>query len=401
MQRRAQRSSMAASTIETQTYLKQRHAFCGSIKCPIRRLRYEFIAVDPRQLDPKNVARLLGIFKLEGCRRLEPQNHVPALISRTSLNALLEYVPGGLSSLNLHDETPVHVDPNHDLTCLHGRHRIEAAKKYLHPDDKWWIVDLYADGKMSPRSEPATLIMASDLGETEVNELREEYSNAKNFFDGDIFRHLRRAHLAGNTSAKARWLSKLSKTKIRDIGLLEKRAAKDPQTQHLQSALDELLPFTGLWPALQIGTFHRLLSLRCPEVSFPIRWSRRLLITCPGNDEVSDTDQTYMGIYPWGRGGTPALPGRRYRYDTRGTMPKSLGRGRAPAPEKPTIPLLYYLCTTGTVYTGPRPQDRLYYTIYPYFPRRHQNPRALRQNHEEVAPHRLQNLDTAGVRSIA
>ena len=261
---------MAASTIETQAYLQQRDAFCGSIKCPIRRLRYESITVDPRQLDPKNIARLLGIFKLEGCRRLDPQHHVPALVSKTVLNALLEQVPGGQSGLSPQDKSPVHVDPKHDLKCLHGRHRLEAAKKYLHPDDKWWIVNLYNDGNEASFFATATLMTTLDLDETQVNELREEYANAKNFYDGDIFRHLRRAHLSGNTFAKARWLSKLSPTKIRDIGLLEKRAMKDPQTQHLQSALDDLLPFTGLWPALQIGTFHRLLSLRCPEASFPI-----------------------------------------------------------------------------------------------------------------------------------
>lgn len=96
------------------------------------------------------------------------------------------------------------------------------------------------------RPKSVTLIVALDLSETEVNELREEYSNAKNFYDGDIFRHLRRAYLVGNIFAKARSLFKLSKTKIRDIGLLEKRAAKDPQTQHLQSAFDELLSFIGL-----------------------------------------------------------------------------------------------------------------------------------------------------------
>ena len=166
-----------------------------------------------------------------------------------------------------------------------------------------------------------------------MNGLREEYFNAKTFYDEDIFRHFWRAHLAGNTSAKAKWLSKLSKTKIRDIGLLEKRAAKDPQTQHLQSVFDELLPFTGLWPALQIKTFHRLLLLRCPKASFPILLSRHLLITCAGNDKISDTDQNYMGIHTWGRG-TPTLSGCRYSYNTRGTMPKSLGQRRAPAPKK-------------------------------------------------------------------
>ena len=31
-------------------------------------------------------------------------------------------------------------------------------------------------------------------------------------------------------------------------------------------ALDELLPYVGLWPALHIGTFHRVINLKCPEV---------------------------------------------------------------------------------------------------------------------------------------
>ena len=144
---------MAADISETQTFLHQRQAFYGSIKCPIRRLRYESITVDPRQLDPKNVDRLLGVFKLEGCRRLEPQSHIPALISRAALHSLLERIPGGQSSLSPRgkEKTPIQVEPRDYLTCLQGRHRIEAAKKYLHPDDKWWVVDLYAVGEaLSP-----------------------------------------------------------------------------------------------------------------------------------------------------------------------------------------------------------------------------------------------------------
>ena len=80
---------MASTTLETRTYLNQSRAFCGSIKYPIRRLRFESITIDLRQLDLKNVARILEIFNLEGCRRLELQNHVPALISQTVLYALL------------------------------------------------------------------------------------------------------------------------------------------------------------------------------------------------------------------------------------------------------------------------------------------------------------------------
>ena len=72
-----------------------------------------------------------------------------------------------------------------------------------------------------PANTPLTSI--TDLGEAEVNELRQEYSNSINFYDGDIYRHLRCATLAGNMDAKKRWLAKISITKRRDICSLEKR----------------------------------------------------------------------------------------------------------------------------------------------------------------------------------
>ena len=118
----------------------------------------------------------------------------------------------------------------------------------------------------------AILIIALDLGEKEVNELREEYSNAKNFYDGDIFRCLRRAHLAGNTFAKARWLSKLSRTKIRDIDLLEKRAAKDPQPDIYN------VPSTTCFRSPVFGQPYRLVPFtgcsHCdvPRRAFPITY---------------------------------------------------------------------------------------------------------------------------------
>lgn len=73
------------------------------------------------------------------------------------------------------------------------------------------------------------LIVILDLGEIELNELRENYSSAKNFYDRNIFYHLRRAYLVDDIIIKARWLFNLSKIKIRDNNLLEKRAAKDPK----------------------------------------------------------------------------------------------------------------------------------------------------------------------------
>lgn len=128
-------------------------------------------------------------------------------------------------------------------------------------------MDLYLNSKSLQVSWKKLLTHYPDLGRAERDELRQEYSNAKNFYDGDIYRRLRYAALAGDLAAKGRWQSKLSATKARDVRLLEERAKKDPQTGHLQSSLDDLLPFAGLWPTVELGTFHRILSLRCPEVS--------------------------------------------------------------------------------------------------------------------------------------
>lgn len=140
--------------------------------------------------------------------------------------------------------------------------------------------------------------------------------------------------------------------------MLEKRAAKDPQTQHLKNAFDDLLPFTGLWPGLEIGTFHRLLSLWCPQVTFPVPLSRRLLTTCAGNDQISDTDQNYMGLHTRGRRGASIVSGHSHLYNPGWTMSKSLSRGRTPASKNKLPPsLFHHLCTSSIVYPGARPED--------------------------------------------
>lgn len=224
-------------------------AYGGSITYPIHRLRHESASDNPRQLDLKNVGRLVKVFELEGCHRLKVENHIPALISRTSFSGLTQSIPGGERRLKALDEEPVIADYPDNLTYLYGRHRLEAAKSVLPASQKWWVVDLYVDEQLS---------------EGEIQELRDEHLNARNFFDGDIFRHLRQCHLIGDLHRKKKWLSRLSEAKRRDVQTLEKR--KDTESRLFAQSLDALIPFIGLWPALRIGTFHRLLSLRCLEV---------------------------------------------------------------------------------------------------------------------------------------
>ncbi|KAL9083484.1 MAG: hypothetical protein Q9165_008511 [Trypethelium subeluteriae] len=86
-------------------------------------------------------------------------------------------------------------------------------------------------------------------------DLREEYSNARAFCDGDIFRHLRHYQQAGDDARAGRWLARLSKSKFRDVKQLIDKV------KPLCTAFDRLLPFRGLWASFRIGTLHRILTL--------------------------------------------------------------------------------------------------------------------------------------------
>ena len=212
----------------------------ATAKCSLHHLQPQPIEQCPRQLDPKNVGRLVEIYKLEGCKRLERENFVPVVVGSDVWETTTRS-GGGDGDLQW-------LKPSEQLVYLHGRHRIEAAKVFLHPDDRWWVVEVYAADDALQR------------------QLAESHANAKNFYDGDIYRHWRRALKDRDKAEEQKWLAMLSETKKRDLLQMEKRTYKDVQMYHLQQGFDALLPFIGLWPALQIGTFHRILSLRCPEV---------------------------------------------------------------------------------------------------------------------------------------
>ncbi len=98
-----------------------------------------------------------------------------------------------------------------------------------------------------------------------VRDIQDEYANSRNFCDGDIFQQIRQSQLAQDFQAESRWLARLSEGKRKDLKQLQRR----PELRSLAEALDKLLPYIGFWPSLQIGTFHRVLNLKCAEVSFP------------------------------------------------------------------------------------------------------------------------------------
>lgn len=131
--------------------------FQGTAKIYLRHLKF---ACDKQNvagnlhLDAKNVSRLLQIYHIEGCHRLDPANHIPALIGPDILKRCL--IRSGVSKVDLlRRHTPPFLELEDDivLVYLHGRHRIAAALDYLLPLDKWWTVDLYSEGTLGSSEE--------------------------------------------------------------------------------------------------------------------------------------------------------------------------------------------------------------------------------------------------------
>jgi len=60
--------------------------------------------------------------------------------------------------------------------------------------------------------------------------------------------------------------------------------------------MDGLLPFPGLWSALQIGSLRRVLTLRCPEVNSTYRPLYLSTDAKTGIDELSCPRQTRLAM---------------------------------------------------------------------------------------------------------
>ena len=132
---------------------EKKAAFRGRAKVAISNLRFEDAYVHgTRPLDSSNIDRLEKIFELEGCLRLDPDHYVPAIINRDTFEKALRNSGLQHDLLNTSPDEPkwLNLDPQSYLTCLHGRHRLAAARRFLDPSERWWVVDIYSDGLLLP-----------------------------------------------------------------------------------------------------------------------------------------------------------------------------------------------------------------------------------------------------------
>lgn len=61
---------------------------------------------------------------------------------------------------------------------------------------------------------------------------------------------------------EGKWLARLSDSKLDDFKQLREKMGP------VQRAFDNLLPITGLWGLkVKLGSLHRVLLIKCPEVT--------------------------------------------------------------------------------------------------------------------------------------
>ena len=140
---------------ESQRFNEKRAHFLGSAKLFLELLHFEEA---PEFLNQKNIKRLEKIFELEGCLRLDPEHHIPVIIDLETLTQSLDQSDVRRGELFTSTTPPELLLPRrYRVNCLHGRHRVAAARNFLFASDRWWTVDLYSQGMSSE-----TLVVETD-----------------------------------------------------------------------------------------------------------------------------------------------------------------------------------------------------------------------------------------------
>ena len=114
-----------------------------------------------RQIDDSSAQTLLEVFRSRketygdtyGDERDEVENQIPASISDTELNSILQ--ESQLTRVHLQSSLSNGTYPklntsNRKIYCFHGKHRLRTAEWFFEPDDQWWTVRLHIfppDGK--------------------------------------------------------------------------------------------------------------------------------------------------------------------------------------------------------------------------------------------------------------
>lgn len=108
------------------------HYYKGTFRVPLASIKPPSLS---RGVDEKNIKRLVEIFEKEGCLRSKKENFVQVLVEPDQLAKV------DIISFLENSQFTVMFPPK-SLECIHGWHRLLAARK-LPFDEHWWPVDIY------------------------------------------------------------------------------------------------------------------------------------------------------------------------------------------------------------------------------------------------------------------
>lgn len=210
-----------------------------------------------RPLSEKIVTRLVDVLRREGCRRDDEANFVDVVVDDDALQAALAKV--GLTDASLQSGSESQpILPLHDLQCLHGLHRIAAARLVLDQNDQWWPVRLYS-GTSTRTIDGVDTNAVPGLPEDLSIKIIEGNINEQPYADGVVLRKILLYRREGSKSLENKWWARLSTSKQKDLKQLLSKSL-------FVNALNDLLDMPGLWYPIKLGALHRLLTLRCDEV---------------------------------------------------------------------------------------------------------------------------------------
>lgn len=120
--------------------------FYGYAIISLDKLSFEHpLARNHRPVSKNNVERILKLFREVGCGNDVAEYAVTASVDAARLEYYLEEQGYGSLPQTIEDSTDV---PRLDMPveCLHGLHRILAAKRFLKGGERWWMARIYRAG---------------------------------------------------------------------------------------------------------------------------------------------------------------------------------------------------------------------------------------------------------------
>jgi hypothetical protein len=140
---------LEADFLDEQLYKEKWSSYLGRAKISLGSLQFAATHARNKQFSHSKVIKnLVRNFSREGCRRLDEENHVSALISDQVLTETLNRANLTPEQFRNTPMPPVLTIPsNIQLICLYGRHRLQAAGRLLDHGNDWWVVDLYEESE--------------------------------------------------------------------------------------------------------------------------------------------------------------------------------------------------------------------------------------------------------------